>query len=283
MIDHLTPVTEDELHAYVDGELPADRRDAVESWLATHPDDAAQIAAWQAQADAIRARYGGVVNEPVPTALKLDRLARDGRRASVWMTVAAALIAFVLGSGVGWTARDASRAVAPAHGDAFASEALTAHKLYIAEVRHPIEVRAGESHLVPWLSKRVGTSLRAPDLKTFGLKLLGGRLLPGPSGPAALFMYEGANGERWTLYSSSQRQPQSAFRYTVLDKYAAVHWVESDIGFVMSGPADRDRLGKIAHSAYEQMESRAPPQQRSDNGHPASRSGNGQLMSPRGS
>ena len=60
MIDHNTPVTEDELHVYVDGELPADRREAVEAWLASHPEDAARVAAWRAQAEAIRARYGAV-------------------------------------------------------------------------------------------------------------------------------------------------------------------------------------------------------------------------------
>ena len=42
MIDHNTPVTEGELHVYVDGELPADRREAVEMWLSTHPEDAAR-------------------------------------------------------------------------------------------------------------------------------------------------------------------------------------------------------------------------------------------------
>ena len=68
MIDRNSPVTEDELHAYVDGELPADRQDAVEAWLAAHPDEAARVAAWRAQAEAIRARYGAVANEPVPDA-----------------------------------------------------------------------------------------------------------------------------------------------------------------------------------------------------------------------
>ena len=270
MIDHITSVTEDELHAYLDGELPADRRAAVEAWLETRPEDAAQVAAWQSQIDAIRARYGNVVNEPIPAQLKLDRLMRGNRRTSMRITAAAAVVAFLLGGIAGWMARDAS-AVAPKQIDAFASEALGAHRLYIAEVRHPIEVKAGERHLVPWLSKRVGTNLRAPDLGSFGLKLLGGRLLPGPNGPAALLMYEGANGERFTLYGSPQKQPQTSFRYTVIDKFAAVHWIESETGFVMSGPADRDRLGKIAQSAYEQME--ASGSRRSDNGHLMSRRG----------
>src|SRR5205809_25292 len=82
-----------------------------------------------------------------------------------------------------------------------------AHRLYIAEVRHPIEVTANENHLLPWLSRRVGTNLRAPDLSTFGLRLLGGRLLPGMNGPAALFMYEGLTGERITFYASRQQEP----------------------------------------------------------------------------
>ena len=72
MIDRDSPVTEDELHAYVDGELPADRQAAVEAWLASHPEDAARVAAWRAQAEAIRARYGAVANEPVPERLKVD-------------------------------------------------------------------------------------------------------------------------------------------------------------------------------------------------------------------
>ena len=126
---------------------------------------------------------------------------------------------------------------------------------------------------MPWLSRRVGTALRAPDLDGFSLKLLGGRLLPGPIGPAALFMYESPEGERYTFYCSKSRAPRTALRYHAVDGVAAVQWVESDIGFVVRGPADRDRLLKIAEAAYEQMESR-PPQ---------TRSSEMQLMSRRGS
>ena len=61
-----SPVHDDELHAFVDGELPPDRREAVTAWLAEHPEQAAMVAAWQAQAEAIRARYGAVADEPVP-------------------------------------------------------------------------------------------------------------------------------------------------------------------------------------------------------------------------
>jgi anti-sigma factor RsiW len=272
MVDRDQHITEDELHAYIDGELPADRRDAVEGWLATHSDDAERVAAWRSQMEHIHARYGAVAAEPVPARLNLDRLARNGRR---WIAtaVAATAAAFLIGGVIGWMAHGVS-AAAPPSNEALATEAMNAHRLYIAEVRHPIEVRAAEQHLVPWLSRRVGTTLRTPELASFDLKLLGGRLLPGPIGPAALFMYESPSGERFTIYCSRVKAPTTALRYNAANQIAAVHWVESDIGFVVSGPADKDRLTKIAQSAYEQMENR---------GAAPSRSTELQFMSHRGS
>jgi len=57
MTDPKIPVTEDELHAYVDNELPPERRGDVEAWLASHPDDAERVHSWRAMADALHARY----------------------------------------------------------------------------------------------------------------------------------------------------------------------------------------------------------------------------------
>src|SRR5581483_801894 len=103
MTDPKIPVTEDELHAFVDNELPAERRGDVEAWLAAHPDDAERVQSWRAMADALQARYGSVVNEPVPKRLELERLVRPPRR---WIAgaVAASLLAFVAGGGTGWLA-----------------------------------------------------------------------------------------------------------------------------------------------------------------------------------
>ena len=83
MIDRDQFVGEDELNAYVDGELPAERRSAVEAWLATHPDDAAKVAAWRKQAELIRARYGAVADEMPPQRFNVapvdaPALRRDG-------------------------------------------------------------------------------------------------------------------------------------------------------------------------------------------------------------
>src|SRR6185312_15133929 len=60
MTDPKIPVTEDEFHAYVDNELPPERRSDVEAWLATHPDDAERVQSWRAMAEALHARYDSV-------------------------------------------------------------------------------------------------------------------------------------------------------------------------------------------------------------------------------
>jgi len=255
MTDRETPVTEDELHAYVDGELPPERRIAVEAWLARNPDDAARVAEWRGQADAIRARYGAVVSEPVSPRLDVSRIAHNTRS---WRALAAGAViaAFLAGGAVGWMAHGAS-ASAPSRFETFTGQALDAHKTYVVEVRHPVEVTGAERpHLVQWLSKRLDYELRVPDLEASGLKLVGGRLLPGPFGPAALFMYEGTTGERFTIYYARTDSAPTALRYRAGERFAAFYWVERGLAYVVSGPQERERLRAVTQAVYDQVDKR---------------------------
>ena len=258
MIDRDSPVTEEELHAFVDGELPADRQEAVAAWLSAHPEQAALVAAWRAQAESIRARYGAVAHEPVPGRFALDRLMRQGRagggRSWAALAAAAAVVAFLVGGGTGWVARGAT-AAAPNGFDAFTADALDAYKLYVVEVRHPVEVPGNERpHMTQWLSKRLGAELRIPDLQSIGLKLVGGRLLPGPTGAAAFYMYEGPSGERFTIYCAKAVSPETALRFKEGQRVAAFYWVDDKVAYAVSGPADRDQLEKVAKTVYEQVD-----------------------------
>ena len=257
MTDRNSPVTEDELHAYVDGELPADRREAVAAWLAAHPEQAAMVAGWRAQAEAVRARYGGVESESVPARLKIEQVMRNGgisRRSLAAIAAAAAVVAFVAGGTAGWFAHGAS-APAPANGVVFTADALEAHKLYVVEVRHPVEVLGNErQHMTQWLTKRLGYQQRVPDLSAIGLKLVGARLLPGPAGAAAFYMYEGPNGERYTLYCSKVPTGDSALRFQEGKRFAAYYWVDDKVGYAVSGADDRAKLETVTKSIYEQME-----------------------------
>src|SRR6201999_495413 len=100
MTEPKIPVTEDELHAYVDNELPAERRADVEAWLAAHPDDAERVRSWLSMADALHARYDSVADEAVPKRLEIERLVRQPRR-WIYGAIAATLVAFIGGGGGG--------------------------------------------------------------------------------------------------------------------------------------------------------------------------------------
>jgi anti-sigma factor RsiW len=252
MIDRNIPVTEDELHAYVDDELPAERRADVEAWLATHPDDAERVRSWRAMADALHARYDSVADEAVPKRLEIERLVRQPRK-WIYGAVAATLVAFVAGGGVGWVARGA--AASPSTFQNFTEDALDAHRLYVVEVRHPVEVPGSErDHLQQWLTKRCGWDVRAPELAASGLKLVGGRLLPGPTGPASFLMYESASGERFTVYTAKAAAETTQMRYAADGNDSAMFWADRGVGYVVSGAADRGRLTQIARAVYDQME-----------------------------
>jgi anti-sigma factor RsiW len=246
------PVTEDELHALVDNELPPERSGDVEAWLATHPDDAERVRSWRAMADALHARYDSVADEPVPRRLEIERLVRQPRK---WMVgaIAATLVAFIAGGGVGWVARGA--AAAPSVFQSFTTDALDAHRLYVVEVRHPVEVPGSErTHLQAWLTKRCGWAVRAPELDATGLKLVGGRLLPGPTGPASFLMYESATGERFTIYTAKADAETTQMRYANQDNTGALFWADRGVAYVVSGSSDRDRLTQVARLVYDANE-----------------------------
>lgn len=247
------PVTEEELHAFVDGELPEDRRAAVETWLATHPEDADKVAAWRSITEKLHARYGAIVDEPPPLRLTMQALAAEPLRWRMAAFAAAAALAFLIGGATGWIAHGVSRN--PSTSAVFASEALDAHRLYAVEVRHPVEVAAAErTHLLQWLSKRLGYEVRAPDLDAIGLKLVGGRLLPGPGAPAAFLMYETQTGERFTLYSARSATPNMQMRYAPGQQDAALFWADNGVGYAVSGAGKREQLQQVAGLIYDQIE-----------------------------
>ena len=59
-----TPIDDTVLHAWLDGELPAEQREQVERWLQEHPEDAAKLRLWSADAQALRATFEPVLDEP---------------------------------------------------------------------------------------------------------------------------------------------------------------------------------------------------------------------------
>ncbi|WP_296002598.1 anti-sigma factor [Rugamonas sp.] len=263
-----SPVTEAELHAWVDGVLPAARQADVAAYLAARPVEAERLHAYRQQAVALRTLYNPVLDEALPG--RLDHIARPAwrlwrsRRAGQWARGAAMLALTLAGGGAGWLLHGAAdRAddgaanadhAAPA---ALAQRAAVAYAVYTPEVRHPVEVGADQQeHLVAWLSKRLGAPLRPPQLQRLGYELMGGRLLPGQSGPVAQFMYHDAGGQRLTLYVSTEqsRNSDTGFRFAQEGRVGVFYWIDGKFGYALSAAIGKDALGKIADAVYVQLQ-----------------------------
>jgi anti-sigma factor RsiW len=262
-----SPVTGAELHAYVDGQLSAERVAAVETHLAIKSKDAVNVSAWRQQNEALNAALQGILDEPIPARISLDPFNRPKGGGFRFMdlshrAVIAASIAFVAGALVGtggltlverspiWptTATDVAATMARA--------ALEAHQVFIPEIFHPVEVTsASREQLLQWLSKRLGYPMSLPDLQSEGYALVGGRLLSGPHGPAALFMFENATGTRLTLYCGRlQPVANTAFHFKQTDGFETVYWTDDNIGFALTGSVGHEILQRVAQLVFGVME-----------------------------
>jgi anti-sigma factor RsiW len=252
-------ISQAELHAYVDGELAAEERAEMEALLSAAPADLELARELRELNEAFKHRYAGRLEEPLPHAMQ-KTLARFGSRwrfnlptAGRWAAAAALLVA---AAAFGYLGRGL---LAEPRGSeiAFVATALGAHTVYVPEVRHPVEVRADEAHLVRWLAKRVGADVRAPALGDLGWKLMGGRLLPDQLGlPAAQFMYEDASGRRLTLYLRKETGlNNTSFRFYERDGFGSFYWIDRPLAYALSGRLSREELLSLANSVYAQLDS----------------------------
>ena len=257
-------IAESELHAYLDGELTSDERAEVEALLAASPADAALLRDLARLNEAIGQRYAGILAAPLPAAVQqaVQRIPeQEGvARASglrVWTQIAAAVVIAMLAGTAGFIARDLSiEKHQPEAG--FATTAIGAHRVYVPEVRHPVEVGAAEeTHLVQWLTKRIGAKIRAPVLSPLGWKLVGGRLLPDQGQPAAQFMYEDGTGRRLTLSMRKETSlDNTAFQFAESEGFGAFYWVDRPLAYAIAGNLAREELTAIADAVYGQLDQR---------------------------
>ena len=284
------PITEADLHAWVDGQLSAERAREIEAYLSSRPDEAERLEAYRAQKRELHALFDPVLDEPLPQ--RVLEAARPRRRGAL-QAIAAALAIALLGGAAGWLlrgsvmpsgARLAGAAMQPAPTPAsdFAQRAAVAHAVYSPDARRPVEVSAQqEDQLVAWLSKRMGTPMKPPHLQALGYALEGGRLLPGGHGPVAQFMYRDDAGAKLTLYVSNDVAPAASggataasgggapvvasraasdasgpaaeFRFAQEGNVNVFYWLEGRFGYALSSSAGRDELARVAAVVYREL------------------------------
>lgn len=248
------PVGEDDLQAHVDGRLDPARDAVVRAWLENHPAEAERIGAYVKQREALRLRLQTYHAQPVPARLQPGALRRN-RRAALsrgFANTAAGLVLLLVGAAGGWLAHGSGPArLVPL----LTADAASAHLTFVSEQRHPVEVTAAqEGHLVQWLSNRLGRPLRAPDLAAQGFRLMGGRLLPGATTPAAQFMYDDDRGTRLTVYMRADPgDATTGFRIVEQGGLSGLFWVDRGFGYAVLAQASHARLWPVAEAIWRQL------------------------------
>ncbi|REF02764.1 anti-sigma factor family protein [Cupriavidus plantarum] len=273
-----------ELHAYVDGELPGERRAAVERALEADPALVARVDDYLSQKRLLHARYDAVLDEAVPRRLWPAADARPWSRTTTMLAMAA-MLALGVGIGIGmngvigggapraWVAmQDRPTQSAASQGElsgaaaqgadssaGFARRAALAHVVFMPDVMRPKTMDGGhEQDFVNWLAQRLGTDVHPPMLTRSGFELVGGRLLPDANGDVAQFMYRDAQGQRITLCVSRRKADSgtTAFRLYQDGSVNVFYWIDGDFGYAVSGGIGRDVLLELSHDVHEQIAKR---------------------------
>lgn len=246
-------ISEEDLHAYVDGQLDPERRSAVEAFLRVSPDAAARVAEDVAQRHALRAALGPIAAEPLPPSLNLSRLAEERltRRRFPWFAAVAATVALLVGGGGGWLLKTQP----PTGLQALVQEAGAGYAVFVPDVNRPVELWADQKTLLTrWISRRLDRPIAPPDLSDQGYHLLGGRLLASLRGPAALFVYENDRKTRLTLYVRPMKSGPSTTPIRLVDAEGGdgCVWIEHGIGYMVMAAEPYDELVRLSDEVRRQ-------------------------------
>ena len=194
-----TTPSEYEIHAYVDGRLGEIRRQAVEFYLAQHPERAEEVRAWQRDAQQLRAALAGLPDMPANPALDPTRiLERLKRRARMqWAMAAVWVLSLGLGIFGGWQVRGWREARL----DPPMSDALQAYRMFASVGGGRFdEVSQVDGDMQQWLDSRFDRAPRLPKLSAAGYRPVGARLLATGAGAAAMVFYTNGKGDVISFY-----------------------------------------------------------------------------------
>jgi anti-sigma factor RsiW len=226
------------LSAFTDNELSATGRTAMLFRVTTDAGAAERVADYCAQRAALTALFGDPRDD--------TRCIVVRRRTSRWrhagLAASCVAIGVAIGSSPGWV--PANSAV---DRPVFAERADIAFAVYAPEQRHPVEVAAEQrDQLANWLSRRLDRPLSIPSLREYGYSLIGGRLLPGESGPAAQFMYQNASGARLTIYIAAVQKDATAFWLFRDGNRITFYWGSQGMGCALTGYVSEPQLRSMA-------------------------------------
>jgi len=234
-------IPDEDLNAWLDGELPPARHAAVSAWLAYHPDEARRLAAYRADAEAMR-RIFGAARRSQPAPANLNRRS--------FLRVAAAVAGLAVTGGALLSGRVAAKL------DPFVEEASAAHAQLLDHVADLSGTPPDRERLSRAMTEHIGEKVELPDTEDLGFRLVAARLFTPLAGPTAQAVYRDRQGQLATLYMRARpggaEHPVQTYRRGGSN---VLFWQDDDFVCVISGVAAADRLEALGNRIYEARES----------------------------
>ena len=248
---HKHPFTDDEISAYIDGELNAERVKELEQCLISDLALQTRVDQFRQLNHGIRSIFDQYSNQ---TDQQQDFNPFDN---AYKYGLAASLIAIGLFLGLILANLFSSNSMnaTPIEYDLL-KPASFAHAVYTTDQSHPVEVKAdAKDHLNQWLSNRLHTSIKAPNLESMNYQLIGGRLLPSTNRMAAQFMYQQDEAHKVTIYlrRGVWTKNYQSFQFANVDSANIFYWVEGAIAYAVVGDLNRIDLLKVAETVQQQL------------------------------
>jgi anti-sigma factor RsiW len=246
-------IREEDLHAFIDGELDAARSAQIARAEREDSALAARIAVFRADKKRLADTYTPLIAQPLPPEW-LSQIADHGRRRrNAWLAPITAIAASIMLLIAGLS----SYQRLPAGGEesivrealAARADMLEAHEAFA--VASAAQARSADRVIADALRMR----LKVPDLTRMGYRLTNVRVYENvPGGRSVELRYRDGANRDFALYV---RHPSSGVRF---DQYKRAGlrvciWQDDVLGTVMTGPISAAEMQRLASLAYTGLES----------------------------
>jgi len=239
-VSNQLPVSDEDLHAYIDGALEEGRALAVQNALDRNAALAERAALFRADKAMLKAVYAPLAERPLPP----EWIALARREVRPWMRwrLAGAIAAAVLilaGGSLAWR-------YSSAWNDDVVEAALDARDGTRAPERYIALSDIVQAHRYDaTLRQTVASNVHIPDLSRMGYRLSGLRLY----GAAAELLYQGPEGRLFTLY---MRRSDGSARFDQFGRGSlrVCVWQDDQVSTVMVGDISVAAMQRLAILTY---------------------------------
>ena len=247
-----TILSEEELHAFIDGELDDARADAVAAIIAGSPELSERVEYFVIDKDMIARAYGPLIEQPVPASLRQAvtgaRPAAPARAPMRFLPAAMALAAAIVAAVIAYPI------LSSLGGDPLVADALAVRDGHVHAERQFADTEIASAATRDQLVETaLSVPVKVPNLEKAGYKLTAITAYPDKGGHNALqISYRDRNGVLFTMY---MRQTAGGDRFELSQRkdMQVCIWQNDDLSVVMLGQMPAHEMLRVATATYADL------------------------------